>query len=153
MRPRCPRSFLLLALVVPLAVAACGSATDPVEHATARFRWAQRGPADYRVTIRRSCGECLPSMMEPVIVTVEDRVVTSRTYAATGAPVPDDLADVFPSVEQLLARIDEWRRRPVARLDVRYDRALGLPVEVAVDVDAEAVDDEFAYTLTDLQPR
>ncbi len=132
-------------------LAACGDATGPGGGlSAARARWAQRGPTSYTVTVLRGC-ECLPEMTGPVVIIVRDGAVVSRTYVATGAPVASPLAEQFPSVEQMFARIVAARRADVARLQVVYDPALGHPVRVSIDPDAMVVDDEVTYQLSELR--
>ena len=54
------RSLLALFAIVGLGLVACKSTTTPQGGlATARARWAARGPDSYAVTVNRSC-ECLP---------------------------------------------------------------------------------------------
>jgi len=141
--------LLVAALLIPLA--ACRESTGPDNQlAAARARWAEHGPTTYTITVARAC-ECLPEMSGPVIVTVRARAVTSREYAGTGAPVASPLAEQFPSVEQLFARIEAAQRAHVAQLVVIYHPALGYPVRVAIDYLAGMVDDEVTYSATDLR--
>ena len=144
---------LAVALILAPLLVACGAATAtaPASVLLAQRRWAERGPADYRMTVTRSC-ECLPSMTGPVVVTVHDGVVTARHYAATGAPVPPELADAFPSVNGLFARIAGARRQGAARIDVVYDPRFGHPVDIDIDVDVQVADEEIVYAVRDLTP-
>ena len=147
--PRLPRR---LAAALLVAVAGCDDATAPGgdELGAARVRWAQRGPASYSVTVYRGC-ECLREMSGPVVVTVVERTVAARAYAEGGAPVGLALAEHFPSVEQLFARIDAARRARVDRLEVTYDPVLGHPVRVLIDPDEVVADDEVTYTVSGLR--
>ena len=144
--PRALRPALLLAA----ALAGCGEPTAPrFELAAARQRWATHGPADYQLTVRRSC-ECGPDALGPVTVTVRGGVATQRTYTATGAPVDAELGALFPDVPALFALVAEAQARDAAQLAVTYDPALGHPTLVSVDYRAEIADDEFVYTVSAL---
>src|SRR5919109_2652626 len=72
----------------------------------ARWRWAAQHPTSYSLTVARWC-ECLPAWTGPVVVVVRDGQVESRHYVSSGDPVPSALAEGFPTVEGLFARIDE----------------------------------------------
>lgn len=136
-----------------VALAGCHDPTAPgegAELAAARERWARHGPASYSVTVLRGC-ECLREMSGPVVVTVVRRAVVARAYVDGGAAVAVALAEHFPSVEELFARIDAARRARVARLQVTYDPASGQPVRVLIDPIAAAADDEVTYTVSQLR--
>jgi uncharacterized protein DUF6174 len=151
---RAPRVRLMLhATPLVATLIACSVATGPgLEFATARARWAQRGPGSYSITVRRSC-ECLPEMMGPVVVTVRNGVVESRQYTTNGAAVPSEYAELFPPVDGLFGVIETARRDGAARLDVSYDPTFGYPVRIAIDWHAVHVDDEVTYEAKDLVAR
>ena len=137
-------------LVLVAGVAGCASATAPDrELEAARQRWADRGPADYRVTIARTC-ECLPEMAGPVLVEVRGGSV-SRRYVATGEAVAAAQAELFPEVPGLFELVADARDRRAARMEVIYDPVLGYPTRIAIDYDATAADDEVVYLASDFQ--
>jgi hypothetical protein len=124
------RSFVALFAIGALGLVACKSTTTPQGGlATARARWAARGPDSYAVTVTRSC-ECLPEASGSVRVTVKSKTVESRIYTSSGAAVTAQYASAFPSVEELFAMIDEAIRRG-ASVEVKYDPTLGYPTRFA----------------------
>jgi hypothetical protein len=128
---------------------ACGSATGvTADLAAARMRWARQGPADYTMTVARSC-ECLPEWTGPVVVTVRNGTIASRRYVRTGAAVPARYETLFPSVEGLFARIDSASRQRVHELRVDYHPTLGYPTRISIDQNAQTVDDEVTITVPD----
>lgn len=142
----------MFAVALATVLGGCTSTTGPGgELDVARQRWAERGPSDYRITIQRSC-ECTPEMSGPVIVEVVDGAVTARAYAASGAAVAAEYAELFPAVPGLFAIVDEARRERAPRMEVTYDPELGYPSRISVDWNATTVDDEVTYLATDLQP-
>jgi hypothetical protein len=122
---------LALAAVLPLAAAACGRGpTEPgAGLAVARARWARSGPANYSLTLYRSC-ECTEAMSGPVVVTVRGGQVTARVYQRTGAPVTAAYAAVFPAVDGLFALVESGVRAGTRPAEVRYHPVLGYPTRV-----------------------
>ncbi|HJU73950.1 MAG TPA: DUF6174 domain-containing protein [Gemmatimonadaceae bacterium] len=138
-----------LALVIG-PVLGCVDATSPdSELEAARRRWADSGPTSYAITISRSC-ECTPEMTGPVVVSVRNRVVESRTYTRTGTAVASGSIELFPSVEGLFRLIADAIAQRAASLVVRYDPTLGHPIVISIDWDADTVDDEVAYQVREL---
>jgi hypothetical protein len=141
---------LVLAAIL-MAPVACTSATAPEnELAAARQLWADRKPASYGFMLARHCGECLPEMVGPVLIKVENGTIVSREYVQTGAPVQSTFADAFPSIDGVFDIVEEAISRDAYRLEVSYHRTLGYPVNIAIDYDEHMVDDEFGVSLSDL---
>jgi hypothetical protein len=135
------------------ALGACGGPTAPERQLqAARFKWERTRPAAYTVTIARWC-ECTQEMSGPVVVSVRDGVVESRTYVASAAAVTPNYADLFPSIDGLFERIDDALRRRAASVDVTYDPAFGFPVTISIDYDRVMVDDELTYRATNFEWR
>lgn len=132
---------------------ACGGPTAPERQLqAARLKWERARPAAYTITIDRSC-ECTQEMSGPVVVSVRDGVVESRTYVASSVAVTPSYSGLFPSIDGLFERIDDARRRRAASVDVTYDHAFGFPTAISIDYDRVMVDDELTYRATDFQPR
>lgn len=100
--------------------------------------WTAEGPSDYALEVRRVC-ECLPEESRPGRVTVENGVVLSRTYVATGEPVSEEYAWAYPSVEEAFDQIHLLltpQDRPTLGLfpdvEAEYDRLLGYPTEIRI---------------------
>ena len=143
------RSFVALFAIGALGLVACKSTTTPQGGlATARARWAARGPDSYAVTVTRSC-ECLPEASGSVRVTVHSKSVASRVYTSSGAAVSAQYAPVFPSVEELFVMIDEAIRRG-SNVQVKYDPTLGYPTRFA---DGDPAVDAPLWVLSDFSAR
>ena len=139
------RAFAAVGIVV---MAGCSSLAGPrAELADARVRWSQHGPSSYVITISRSC-ECTPQMTGPVIVTVQNDVVVSRTYKNSGAAVTAEYASLFPAVDGLFESIAKLHGEDPHEIDVDYDAALGYPVSISVDMHKDYVDDEFLVRIS-----
>jgi hypothetical protein len=131
-----------------LAFVSCSSLAGPrADLAEARVRWSQRGPSSYVMTVSRSC-ECTPQMTGPVVITVQNGVVVSRTYTSSGAAVPADHASLFPAVDGLFESIASLHREDPYDIDVSYDAALGYPHSISVDMHKDYVDDEFTIRVS-----
>ena len=140
-----------VAVALVLGIADCGvSATAPESGlAAARFRWAQRGPAAYTITVLRTC-ECLREMSGPVTVSVRNGVVESRQYVESGTAVPAQYAELFPTVEGLFALIGDGIRSGTRPLSAQYDSALGYPTRFSI---GEPAADAPLYVISEFQAR
>ena len=145
-----PRFVSVAAMLGIVGLASCSaSLVGPGEDlAIARTKWNQNGPSSYTMKIFKSC-ECLEVMSGPVIVTVKNGVVTSRTYQRTGQAVPSNYAASFPGVEGLFDMIAQIKGEDPYKLDVRYDPALGYPLGISVDYNKQMVDDEISTAVFD----
>jgi hypothetical protein len=144
------RFFLSLA-VTSLVLAACSGTTAPDrELRAARALWNQRGPTSYDITVARYC-ECLSS--GPVLVSVRDGLVVSRTYLSNSTDVGLEYAEGYPTIEGLFGRIDDARRQHAASVDVQYDPSFGFPSMISIDYSRPAVDDEVTYRAYDFHQR
>jgi hypothetical protein len=133
-----------------LLLAGCrDGVTEPTSNlARARARWARSGPADYTLTISRSC-QCPPESSGPVLVTVRGGAVVSRRYEFTGAPVAGTYAPLFPSVDGLFAKIESGLREGTRPQDIQYHPTLGYPTRFVFG--DPAVDDPVTQ-VTRFQP-
>jgi hypothetical protein len=141
----------IAALVSALVTStSCSSMVGPGEQlADARVRWAERGPDAYSMTVMRGC-ECLPEVVGPAIVTVENGAISAR-YASTGAPVPMTYAGAFPNVEGLFDLIEQAQKDNYDDIDVEYDQELGYPIRISLDRDKRAIDDEMGVYVRDFK--
>lgn len=101
----------------------------------ARTRWAEVGSDHYAYTYTRFC-ECSEETAGPIRVVVRGGAVERTTWF--GNPTT---ADGW-TAEELFADIDTVIRSG-REVDVTYDPATGLPVDVALDLEAIAVDGGF----------
>lgn len=137
------RTSLAIAM---LTLAACGdglpvSTQFVLTLRAAHARWQASGIDSYELTVRLLC-ECLS--VGPVRVRVENGVVVSRTFAATGDTVPSAYANSYPDVPGLFAIVEE-AARDADDLDTRFDATYGFPAVISIDWDEIGVDDEITY--------
>lgn len=146
------RRALLVPLVAAAALllAACGeeppleigaSPSASTEGERAQLRWAERGPAEYQMTLISSCGERAGLGVFHVTVT------PNRTRAEPIRGTTDDTE--IASVDDLFAFIDEATALGAEVVDVTYDADLGYPRTIDVDSMVDAIDDEACYVVKD----
>lgn len=139
-------AWLFWCVIGSTAFSGCASqSTDPVvvDLASARAAWAQQGPADYRIDVRRLCF-CGYDVTRAVRVTVRNSVIVERTYADDGSLVSAN-PEFFPDVPGLFAVIEDAIARDAHRIDVAYDPDLGFPRTIAIDYIEQAVDEELTF--------
>jgi hypothetical protein len=144
----------LAGIILVLGLTACEGDFGPGEQLEqAQQKWMKNGPASYVVTVRRTCGECIPEMIGPVRVTVRDGTIASRIYVTSGESVPEGMAPLFPSVAELFLMVAELERQKVYKLGVEYDSELGIPIAISVDFHKDVVDDEMGIHVVEFQPQ
>jgi hypothetical protein len=147
-----PLTFACLAAAATI-LGACDGPTAPERKLqAARLKWERTRPAAYTFTVAVYCF-CTQEGSGPVIVSVRDGIVESRTYVATGAAVAPTYADYFPTIDGLFEVIEDARREGADEMNVTYDPARGFPVVISIDYVREMADDELTYHATDFQPR
>lgn len=124
------------------AAADAPTAADQTELDTNRALWESLGIQDYRLTTQRLCF-CL--FTDPVRVLVQDGIIT-EAGDEFGFPPSDPPAFAVFSVDHLFDQVQAAIDQPVADLTVEYDPQTGIPLSIAVDQIAEAIDDEFTIT-------
>src|SRR5262245_16789485 len=126
-----PRHFRLrlvvAALVLPLAIAACGSPSGPsrfdrVALERAKAAWAAQGARNYVLVVgtRCFCGHL------QIRMTVVDGVATERVFMHDGSPVPPLQFTNIATVDSMLAHLDRAIREGAYEIDATYD-ARGIP--------------------------
>jgi len=151
MRLACLTFACLAAAAV--TVGACDGPTAPERQLqAARLKWERTRPAAYTITVARFCF-CTQEGSGPVIVSVRDGVVESRTYVNSGAAVAPTYADYFPTIDGLFEVIEDARRQGAYAINVTYDPARGFPVVISIDYERATADDELTYRATNFQPR
>jgi hypothetical protein len=109
----------------------------------ARERWEQNGSPSYVFHYRRQC--FCPELALRVTV-ASGAVTTIHDLTADTAFATIDQGYTIPA---LLDRVQEFIDRPVAALTVTYHASTGVPLTVAADPIANAVDDENGFTVTE----
>ena len=146
------RSVALAGLAI--TIAACnvlpGASLSPRDLALRdlavhQAQWQSKGIKSYSMTITRQC--FCPS--EPLDVVVVDGVATKVTV---GGKAPDPLQPaVAPlTIQDLFVLVAA--QNEAASMTVEWDATFGYPTSIQVDPIANAIDDEFGYTITNFRP-
>ena len=144
-------------VLLVMVLSGCATRTVPPvsgEPATAPEAAEWDEPADYRFSVTSSCGE--RAFIGEYRVTVRGGEVAAAETANpdTGEWSPVD-PQWLPAVLTLGDMLDEVREAEAQRADtveLVTDPADGHPVEVRVDHDVSAIDDESCYDVTDYEP-
>ena len=135
----------LLACQSPL-----GQSSDDLQAAQARWRLA--GILTYEFDIYRACGECPAEWARLLTVRVRDGAFISLTHADDGTAADTSFVADFLTMERLFAYVSRTLARRPAQFSAEYDRAVGYPILVSVDLDRRMVDDEFALGISSFRP-
>jgi hypothetical protein len=139
-----PRALLVALLLLGCSGSPVGSSGGWfAQLAEARDRWEDSGITQYQYTYFESCF-CLPKVLQ---VTVVGGAITAIH------DVEGDTAYVAPfpnlTVEGLFAEIEERLTREPATFDARYDASVGVPLQASFDPIANAVDDEWGFSVVE----
>ena len=147
------RWIVLLGLTAVLAACSLfpGASLSPKESALRALadhqaQWASKQVDDYTFTIT---AQCFCPFTDPIDITVVGGVVTAVTKAGQ-AVQPNEVMGIPKTVRELFAVITA--HADAATLSVEWDPAFGFPANIQVDSIANAVDDEFGYTVTNFRP-
>lgn len=140
----------LLAAALALPLAGCESPsgpslTDRVALQRAKATWAAQGVDDYTMVVRTVCF----CGLQEIRFTVVDGVVTERVTIEGGVPVPPDAYRQIESVDAMLDYIGDAIDEHADNLDIEYDTR-GVPVNVFIDYEANAFDEEFGWGVKSL---
>jgi hypothetical protein len=154
-RPIRPALTTATRVACALVLASCGlldpeSGNQSGQLAEARAQWALRSIDSYDFVLRRSC--YCGGGTEPARVQVRDGVRTSVVYVEDGTTVPPLFAPLYLTVPELFDFIEDAIDRGAHSIQVRYHATLGYPTSIQVDYLEAAVDEEMAFTATDLVP-
>jgi hypothetical protein len=148
-----PSSRHFITLGLTLALWGCGDSLAPrFELERARERWAARRPNAYAFVVIRSCF-CLPESIGPVVVEVDDDGRVSRRFVDPQLAGSAPSETLFPTVEGLFAVVEEALARDAHRVEATYDARLGHPIQIDIDYDELAVDEEVSYIISDFTVR
>lgn len=112
----------------------------------ARELWRIRGLNTYQFEFRWRFCNCHPDFLEWVRVDVRDKVLVGVTRLSTGEVLPPDrwshktIDEMFQWIEERLAQHPEVMR-------VRFDPALGYPIEGYYDLTSMMADEEIGFEL------
>lgn len=128
-----------------LAVLATGCGGDGVDVP----EWEE--PAAYRFVLDGSCGET--SLNGTWEIAVEDGEVVGLTDLTGLFDPPEQSPEMGMTIEELRGIVEEAGDEGADVLEVEYaEDDPGRPVEITVDYDEAAIDDEMCYRISDYAP-
>ena len=147
--------LILICLLATLPLTGCNIFGPDHEEALDELRdnrakWERSAPASYSYVLQRSCF-CGTEMSAPVRITVVNGVHQSAVYVATGEPMRTDWLQFFPTMEGLFDMLEDALRE-ADEMDITYDAARGFPTHVSADPIENAIDDEYALTISQVNP-
>ena len=144
--------FLLLGLTALLAACSYlpGASLSPRDLALRdlavhQAQWQSKGITSYTFTITRQCF-CPSDVLDVVVV---DGVATKVTVDGK-APDAFQVNGVPLTIQALFALV--VAQPETAGMTVEWDQTFGYPSSVQVDPIANAIDDEFGYSVTNFRP-
>jgi len=140
------------ATAAALLLASCTNSVGPsgaeaLELAAAKAAWSAQHLDSYTLVVRPMCFCGSPLIR----VTVVNGVVTAREFVDGATPVPPSFFSQVESVDAMLATLDQAFREDAAEVHASYD-SRGIPQQASIDWYANAVDDEFGWTVVELTP-
>lgn len=112
-----------------------------------RSRWEGSGVSDYTMRFQRltSCIICQPTDLIEVRLTVRGDTIREVLDLAQNLPFTDFTPGVFLTVDDLFDFIQEAIDLDAAEIDISYDRILGYPTDITVDISRRFFDDETSF--------
>ena len=114
-----------------------------------RSLWSEQGVTSYVYGLERVC-YCPEVAQGPVKVTVQDGVVEGRAYVSSDTAVGPEFNELFPAVTGLFDLIEQAIEVAAFRIEVTYDPATGLPVDVFINYDQRVVDEELGFRVVEM---
>ena len=151
MRSRSLRATWFFVSALAISAAGCSDALGPEIEAleAARARWDRSGPGAYTFVLRRSCF-CGSPFLRPVRIDVVDGAVIAAEYEDDGQPINVPLSEV-DTVVDLFDEIQDAFDRDAHQVLAEYDEAMGYPKSVSIDYILEAIDEEMAFSVLELE--
>jgi hypothetical protein len=81
---------------------------------------------------------------------VRNNQITNVISLEDNQPVPENLWQLFSTVEELFQTVEAFETRNPFKSGVAYDPQYGYPTVVSADYSEEVADDEFAITTSGL---
>jgi hypothetical protein len=125
---------------------------------TQRARWDARKLTSYEFRYTHNCF-CPAEARGPFTVTVVDGTVRSAVFLGEGGrnslmpgdPVTGDALSRLPTVPKIFDQIAEAIAQHACSIEVRYDPAMGHPLDINIDYDLRLADEELRETVADLK--
>lgn len=143
-----PKRLVLLAVLALIGAVQTGC-RDPLaplgeDLAVARARWEANGPASYRYDYRDVC-YCAVRHLR---ITVTDGAVSDVEWLGDAPPLEQGPQGF--TIDDLFDRLATGLAEGPADADIRFDAALGYPVQAHVDPIENAIDEEWGFVVESL---
>ena len=117
---------------------------------TASGKWKTSNFTDYEFVWEKSC---FCAFRGPSLVVVENNKVVQVLNPETRQPRTGIELELFQTIDELMAWIEEESDRKPELLKVEYDSTYGYPVSIQYDYSKMIADDEFLATVKNLKKR
>lgn len=136
-------------IVFSLGTAGCSNFTGPGQNLNdARDKWNAAKLTHYEFDYIQQCGECPVGLGVLYHVRVSAGGIT-MTDAQNGSNPPDYV--VRPTIPILFSMIETTLRNHPARFSALYNSSLGYPESLSVDIEKNAIDDEWGLNVINLR--
>lgn len=154
MRRLAPGFAALLSTTLAIPAVLAGGDADPPETVhfqqtlSARAGWDLNRRHNYRFTLHRDCYCASPNDVE---IEVRNGEIVRVTDLAKGTELDDATRADYPTIARLFTEIDEAVARNPDSMHVEYDRHLGFPARVDIDISYRMADEELRFTIDNVE--
>ncbi len=158
LRNRFLRSILGVMVIITILVAVSCTGSVPDEFTTNEKLWKDQKLENYDFTLERQCF-CPEDWRGPVKIEVRGGVAVSVTYASDGTAVTEGKFDSVDTIDKLFTLLNNAYAgkgdfdQKADSVDVTYDKQMGYPITLYIDVSQLMADEEQGYTVTNLVTR
>jgi len=117
---------------------------------TSEQQWAAQKAANYSYTLKIGAF-APPEITSPVLVTVKDGAPYSIVYVADGKPATNTFFERANTVDKLFGIIQQAIGNKYDETYAAFEADLGYPVEIRLDPQKTAIDEESTYTVSNLK--
>lgn len=133
------------AQTLPPVQAETSSAPSPSPPDGSRDRWRSAGSDDYSFTLRLQC--YCPTFGDQRVTVVDDQVMRVEALGGDGSRPLERFELTIDDLFNLIEQPDD-----AASVRAEYDSEYGYPTEIEVDPEANSIDDEYTYFVSDYTP-
>jgi hypothetical protein len=137
-------------LLTVVILAGCSKDSPSLSYAEYEARWKSKQFTNYTMVQSLKC--FCPNGGQKVTVVVQNNLITD-VRDQNGQRLPVDSQKSYKTVDELFAIIRSVDPAKVATLNVLYDKNLGYPTTLYVDVNKQIADEEYGYSVENLQPK
>ena len=152
------RSLLAVIILLTLLAATSCTSSVPRELTDNEKLWKDQDLENYDFTLERQCF-CPEDWRGPVNIEVRDGTAVSVTYQSDGSVVTEGKFDDVDTIDKLFTLLNNAYAgkgdfdQQADSVDVTYDKQMGYPATLYIDVSQQMADEEQGYTVTNLVAR